>query len=150
MHPLDVFIKNTHEILGPLHRATAYTRLTRLEFVTSDRSVRKATYGRGKYATDVTVNFGPDDVEIKSTHGGTVVLPGWGFVVEGPRFAAFHAKQWNGEEYDSGALFTVQSRTKAGLGQPSRVRVFHAFGSPRLKWRGKLYEVQRESMIDIR
>jgi hypothetical protein len=44
MHPLDIFLKNTHEVLGPLHRVTAHDRLTRLEYLTEDFKLRKATY----------------------------------------------------------------------------------------------------------
>ena len=64
MHPLDAFVKTTQELLGPLHAATAYDRLTRFEFLTPDRSVRRATYGQGDAATTVVVNFGESDATV--------------------------------------------------------------------------------------
>ncbi len=150
MHPLDIFIKNTHEVLGPLNHATAHDRLTRLEFVTSDQKVRKTTYGQGQDAMQVIVNFGTDDATITTSLGGETVLPAWGFAVEGPRFAAFYARKWNGLEYDSGALFTLQSVDDEDLSHARRVRIFHAFGSPKIQWKGKLHEVKRENIIEVR
>jgi len=41
-HPMDVFLKNTQEVLGPLNAATFNQRLTRFEFLTPDRAVRRA------------------------------------------------------------------------------------------------------------
>jgi len=147
MHPLDVFLKNTHEVLGPLHNATAHNRLTKLEFLTKDRTVRQAIYGQGKDATTVSVNFGTKEVEVESTFGGQVILPAWGFVIEGPRFAAFHARRWNGQEYRKGALFTLQSMDNKNLKEAHRVRIFHAFGPPALRWNGNIHKVQRERVI---
>jgi len=128
MHPTDVFLKNTHEVLGPLHSETAHAVLTKLEFLTKDFSVRKATYGYGSDETKVIVNFGTTEAKVTTTWGGDVVLPPWGFVVEGPRFAAFHGHCWNGQDYGEGALFTLQAIHKKNLNEAHQVRVFHAFG----------------------
>lgn len=159
MHPVDVFLKNTQAVLGPLHAVTAHERLTRFDFLNDDRTVRQAVYGNGETATRVIVNFGTTDARVKSPLGGEVVLPPWGFSVEGPRFAAFHARQWGGEDYGKGALFTLQPLGDKGeeeqAGTPAvrvfkeaeRVRVFHGFGPNALRWRGKRHEVQREEVI---
>ena len=147
MHPWDVFIKNTHEVLGPLHRATAYQRLSRLEFVGGGHAVRQAWYGRGENATKVTVNFGEVEAEVSTTLGGDVVLPRWGFVVEGPHFAAFYALRWNGQDYDKGALFAVHSADGENLNKTAKVRIFHGFGPASIRWRGKDYKVLREQVI---
>ena len=147
MHPLDIFLKNTHEVLGPLHRVTAHDRLTRLEYLTEDFKLRKATYGHGERATKVIVNFGTTEAQVTSTLGGNVVLPPWGFVIEGPGFAAFHARRWAGQEYGKGALFTLQAIDKKNLKDAHRVRVFHAFGPAALRWKGGLYNVQREQVL---
>jgi hypothetical protein len=149
MHPLDVFMKNTHEVLGPLHRETAHSVLAKLEFLAKDRSVRKATYGYGPDATRVIVNFGKKEAEVTSILGGDVILPPWGFTVEGPRFAAFHASRWNGQDYGAGALFTVQAVDNNDLDKALRVRVFHAFGPAGLRWKGKIYNVQREQVVEL-
>jgi len=37
LHPTDAFLKTTQEVLGPLHQATAFQRLNRLEFLTAAR-----------------------------------------------------------------------------------------------------------------
>jgi hypothetical protein len=145
-----VFLKNTHEVLGPLHSATAHQRLTQMEFLTKDLMVREATYGSGQNATKVIVNFGTTEAQVKSKFGGEVVLPPWGFVVEGPRFAAFYARRWAGEEYDAGALFTLQAVDDKSLSDAGRIRIFHAFGPDTIRWKGKDYKVQREQEIQAR
>lgn len=136
----DRFLKNTHEILGPLARVTAHARLTRLEFLTTDRSVRRATYGEGEDATSVTVNFGETAFTASSREGGDVSLPPIGILIESPTFIAFHASSWAGRAYPKPALFTI--RRDGG-----RARIFHGFGDPRLNWRGKELTAPRE--LDI-
>jgi len=150
MHPLDVFLKNTHEVLGPLHRQTAHAVLTKLEFLTKDHSVRKATYGYGPDATKVIVNFGTTEAKVTSILGTDVILPPWGFVVDGPRFAAFHASHWNRQDYGKGALFAVQAIDNKNLNETTRVHIFHAFGSPMIRWKEELYKVEREQTIQLR
>jgi hypothetical protein len=147
MHPLDVFLKNTHEVLGPLHEATAYARLMAFEYLTQDRNVRRATYGEGREGVKVTVNFGRTPAEIDSATGGHTILPPWGFLVEGPRLVAFHARSWNGRDYGDGALFTLRPTDNKDLKDSAGIRVFHAFGPTTLSWQGKTYEVKREEVI---
>jgi hypothetical protein len=149
MHPLDVFVKNTYEVLGPLHSVTAHNTLSKLEFLTKDFTLRQATYGQGEDTTRVIVNFGTTEARIKSTLGGKVTLPPWGFVIEGPRFAAFHARRWNGQEYGKGALFTLRPRDRKNLKEADRIRIFHAFGPETIKWKGSIYKVQREMVISV-
>lgn len=143
----DVFIKNTHEILGPLHRVTAHQRLNDLKFISSDGTLRQATYGLGKDATVVIVNFASTPADVTTTFGGSVRLPAWGFVVEGPRFAAFHALRWNRQEYDKGAFFTMQPTDDRDLTQSASIRIFHGFGPAKLRWRDTVYVVPREQII---
>ena len=147
LHPTDVFLKNTQEVLGPLHAATAHERLTRLELRGPDGLLRRAVYGSGEAATTVAVNFGKRDAEVTSKHGGKVLLPPWGFVVDAPGFAAFHATRWGGRAYAGGALFTLRALGAAPLAPARRVRIFHAFGDPALAWHGKTQDVPRE--LDI-
>jgi hypothetical protein len=144
LHNLDAFIKNTHEVLAPLHRVTAHDRLTQLEYLTPDGRVRSAVYGD---KTKVVVNFGGQDAVYNSEYGGEVVLPQWGFVVESPTFAAFHAKQWGGQDYDQGALFTLTASGGDSLTTTPSIKVFHGFGPTSLKWQGHVYEVKREAEI---
>jgi len=146
MHPVDVFLKNTQEVLGPLNAATAHSRLTWLEFLAGDGTVRQATYGSGDDATRVVVNFSQKEAQVKSKLGGEVVLPAWGFVVESPRFLAFYALRWAGQEYDKGALFTVRTLDGTNLEKSQRIRIFHAFGPSTIRWRDTDYQVRREAI----
>lgn len=150
LHPYDIFIKNTHEVLGPLNYVTAHQRLTTFEYLTADRTVRRAIYGQGDDATKVTANFGPADAEVVSEIGGRTVLPPWGFLVESPRFVAFHARLWNGQDYGEGALFTIRPTDDKPLKDSAGIRVFHAFGPSALFWQGKACEVKREEVIELK
>ena len=134
-------------MLGPLHQSTAHQRLTRLEFLTPDRTVRRATYGEGEGATTVVVNFGQHDASVDAPLGGTVLLPPWGFVIESPRFAAFYARKWGGRDYPHGALFTVRVVEGDRLRQAARLRVFHGFGDPTIAWQDATYKVPREQIL---
>lgn len=145
--PTDVFLKNTHEVLGPLAAETAHERLTRLEFLSADGAVRRATYGQGDRATQVTVNFGASDAPVQSSRGGDALLPAWGFAIDGPKFSAFYAKRWGGRDYPEGALFTLQAVEGPTLERAAKVRVFHGFGDPRLTWQGSKHEVPREKVV---
>jgi hypothetical protein len=147
MHPWDVFLKNTHEILGPLHAATARDRLENLEFVTPDKMVRRAVYGRGADATGVIVNFGTEPARLKTRLGGEVVLPRWGFVVEGPRFAAFYALKWAGVDYGRGAMFAVRAMDDRRFESGGPVQVFHAFGPATIAWAGEQCRIDRQAVI---
>ncbi len=149
LHPVDAFLKTTQEVLGPLNLATGFDRLTKLEFLTPDGTLRRATYGEGDAATVVVVNFGENEAKVESRLGGSVVLPRYGFVVEAPRFAAFYAKVWNGRTYADGALFTLQSRDDKPLAQAGKVRVFHGFGDAHIDWKGQTHEVRREEVLEV-
>ncbi|WP_165228773.1 DUF6259 domain-containing protein [Aquisphaera insulae] len=147
LHPIDVFLKNTHEILGPLNRVTGHQRLTRLEFLNSTRTLCKATYGEGGEATVVVANLGGEEARITSELGGPVVLPAYGFTIDGPQFAGFLATHWGGRDYPGGALFTIRSEGGSLRVKPGKVRIFHGFGDPRIDWKGKTHEVTREAVV---
>jgi hypothetical protein len=147
LHPVDAFLKTTHEVLGPLHEATALDRLDRLEILTSDGTLRRARYGQGNAATVVVVNFGKGDAAAVLPLGGKILLPACGFAVEGKQFAAFYAKRWGGQEYPAGALFTLRATDGKTLLESAGVRVFHGFGDVEIPWRGKTHSVQREQVI---
>jgi hypothetical protein len=147
MHPMDIFIKNTYEVSGPLHSATAHNVLTKLEFLNEDKTLRQATYGKGKNATRIIVNFAAAEAKVKSELGADVVLPRWGFVIDGPRFAAFYALRWNKQKYDNGALFTLQAKDQKNLKNSQRIHVFHAFGPEEFQWKNNIYKIKREQII---
>jgi len=147
--PLDVFMKNTHEILSPLNQVTAHDRLTNLQFLTPDRSLVRAVYGYGKGATIIIVNFAPTDAKVASNLGGHITLPQWGFSVESPSFAAFYARTWNGVDYDKGAVFTLRTKDGKGLKDSKKIRVFHGFGKESINFKGKQYKVNKEKVIQL-
>lgn len=136
---MDRFLKNTHEILGPLAATTAHSRLTRLEFLNPERTARRATFDCGTQPpTVVTVNFGPDPFVAHSAAGGDVKLPRWGFLIESPDFTAFHALTWAGATYNTPTLFTIRSDER-------HTRIFHGFGDERLIWKNRTLTVQRST-----
>lgn len=147
LHPLDRFVKNTHEILSPLNELTAQVPMTQHEFLTPDRKVRRSVFGEGAEAIGVVVNGGTAEYRHTSRLGGEVVLPPYGFVVESPAFVAFHALSWNGLRYEAPVLFTLRSLEGKPLGTSSRTRVFHGFGDARLKVNTKIEQVRTESII---
>jgi hypothetical protein len=149
MHPMDIFLKNTYEVSGPLHSATAHNVLKKLEFLNKDKTLRQATYGKGKNATRIIVNFGTEKARVRSELGADVILPRWGFVIDGPHFAAFYALRWNKQEYDNGALFTLQTKDDKDLKNSQRIRVFHAFGPENLRWKNNIYKIKREHVIQL-
>jgi len=136
LHPLDRFVKNTHEVLSPLNEITARVPMTRHEFLTADRSVQRSVFGSGSGETEVVVNAGATEFRHLGKVGGTVVLPPYGFVVASPTFIAFYATEWNGLRYDQPTLFTLRSRDGQTLAESKTLRVYHAFGDDRLKLPG--------------
>ncbi len=147
MHPMDRFMKNTAEILSPMHELTATMPMTRHEFLTPNRAVQRVVFGEGGDALTAIVNGGPADFRTTTRLGGEVVLPPFGFVIESPRFAAFHARSWAGLRYDAAPLFTVRSVDGKPLAESGKIRVFHAFGDARVKIGGKVVTVARESEL---
>lgn len=136
----DRFMKNTHEILGPLAALTAHSRLAKLEFLTPDRAVRRATWtgDGGKVTATVTVNFGAAPFDAASPLGQSVTLPQWGFLIESPGYVAFHATRWAGKTYASPVLFTIRR-------DGPRAHIFHGFGDAHMTWLGQELDVPREA-----
>lgn len=148
-HPMDVFLKNTQEVLGPLNAATFNQRLERFEFLNAAGTLRRAVYGSEADQVTVTANFGAEPATVTSALGGEVVLPQWGLLVEAPGFVAFHTTRWGGRDYPKGALFTVQAADGKLLAESRKLRVFHGFGAPELAWNGKAFAVPREGFITL-
>jgi hypothetical protein len=145
----DRFMKNTHEILGPLNARTAQALIERYEFLDDDqpvsgRRVRKTTFSNG---VTTIVNGSDRDVEIASQVGGAVCLPPYGFLVEAGTFIAFHARSWSGHVYGAPVLFTLTSLEDKPVDQSARVRVYHGFGESALAWRGHTVDVRRETIL---
>lgn len=136
----DRNVKNLHEILSPLNALTADTPMTSHEFLTPDRLLQRARYGD----TTVTVAYE------KPAHVGDCVIPANGFVVEGPRFAAFCATRFGGIDYATPTLFTIRSLDGKPIAQSSKVRIYHGFGDKRVKIGGKVFQVEREAVVRVK
>jgi hypothetical protein len=149
LHPLDRFIKNTHEVLSPLNRLTSQLLLTEYELLTPDGSVRRSVFGDDGQI-EAVANFGASDYTVHSKRWGDVVLPSNGFLVSAPEFLAFSAKRFGGVDYDRVPLFTLQSLDQAPLEKSARVRVYHGFGDVRLAWAGGVVEVSKETVLGKR
>jgi hypothetical protein len=145
LHPLDRFIKNTHEVLSPLNRLTAQMPLSEYELLTPDGSVRRSVFGDG--SVTAVANFGGADFTLHTARWGDVVLPANGFLVDAPGFVAFSAKRFNGRDYAQAPLFTLLSRDGKALERSRQVRVYHGFGDPALAWDGKTVDVKRETVL---
>jgi hypothetical protein len=145
LHPLDRFIKNTHEVLAPLNRLTAQMPLSEYELLTPDGSVRRSVFGDG--SIEAVANFGASDYTLHSQRWGDVVLPPNGFLAQAPGFLAFSAKQFGGQSYGRAPLFTLQSLDGKTLERSRQVRVFHGFGDSALAWKGKTVDVKRETVL---
>jgi len=151
----DRFIKNTHEVLSPLHELTAETTMTRHEFLTPDLRVEHIVFGEDMdaVANKASGEFGGTRGYLDYTHtskmGGEVVLPPFGFVIESPTFIAFHALSWNGVDYKKPVLFTIRSLDGEPISESRRIRIFHGFGEPELRLRGQIRRVSREETLEF-
>ncbi|MFA4028681.1 MAG: hypothetical protein GDYSWBUE_000706 [Candidatus Fervidibacterota bacterium] len=147
MHPLDRFMKNTHEVLSPLNEITARMLMSAYRFLTPDLKVRQSTFGDGRVS--VVVNLGSKNYKLESKRFGEIVLPPYGFIADAPTFVAFHAASFNGLNYADAPLFTIRSLDGKPLEHSTAVRIYHGFGDARLMWRGKVIEVKRERFIKM-
>ena len=147
LHPIDRFIKNTHEILGPLNALTVQMPMTGHRFLSADRKVQQSVFGKGSQTVVATVNMSSSDYICTSQNGEGIVLPLFGFLVEAPTFIAFHALNWNGVHYDTAPFFTIRSMDDKPLTRSKQVHVFHGFGDTRIKIGGNIQTVQREAVL---
>ena len=147
MHPMDRFVKNTYEVLSPLNELTSRVPMTRHEFLSADRTVRRTTFGEGADAVTVTVNLGSEPYRTQGKRAGDAVLPPYGFLVDGPTFLAYCATSCGGVEYPGPALFTLRSLDGRPLGESKRVRVYHGFGDLRVRVCGAERRVAREEVV---
>jgi len=137
-------------VLSPLNEITSRMVLTRHEFLTADRKVRRSVFGEGPGAVEVIANFGAAPYACRSKAGGEVVLGPCGFLVEGPTFVAFSAAQFGGIEYATAPLFTVRSVDGKPLTAGGKGRIYHGFGDPRVRLGGAEYRVDREETVPLK
>ena len=147
LHSMDRFIKNTYEVLSPLNEITARLQMTKHEFVTADRKVRRTVFGDGPEAVQVIVNGGSTNYVCHSSAGAELLLPPFGFLAESPAFVAFHSLRWNGLDYQSPVLFTLRSLDKKPISASSQLRVYHAFGDDKIRIGRQTQKVEREAIL---
>lgn len=149
LHPFDRFVKNTYEVLSPLHELTAEAQLTGHRFLSRDRKIQHTIFQGGPQMTEVVVNGGTDNFRWSSKSGGEITLPPNGFVIESPSFVAFHALEWNGVSYSvaTAPLFTLRSMDGRALENSANVRVYHGFGDARLRSRGITRKIKKEESL---
>lgn len=145
LHPLDRFLKNTHEILSPVNRLSSQLLLTDHELLTPDGLVRRSVFGDGRI--EIVVNLGDRDYTYRSQRWGETILPPDGFLASAPEFLAFSARQFQGRRYDSVPLFTLEGLDGKPLEQSARVRVFHGFGDSQIAFRGRTLDVKRQMVV---
>ena len=123
--------------------------MIRHEFLGSDRTAQHSVFSDGKQTVEVVVNMGDAPLRWQSKAGGDIELPAYGFLVEGPSFAAFRAQSWSGQHYNSAPLFTLRSLDGKPLAESRRIRVFHGFGDPDLRLRGMMKSVAKEAVVEM-
>jgi hypothetical protein len=116
--------------------------MTDHEFVSAEPRVERSRFGDD---VEIIVNYGPGLYERQG-----VELPQYGFLVRAPTFWAFHATRLGQIDYDPSAMFVVQSLDDRPITDSARVRVYHAFGDPRIDIGGKVVSVEKEAEVVVR
>lgn len=146
MHPQDRFLKNTHELLGPLNRRTSQTLLIDYGPVADAPQVFHSQFADG---TEVYANLGTGEALIRTARWGDVRLPVYGLLAHSSDFLALCVRKFGGCEYPEPALFTLASVDGQSLETTRKVRVFHGFGPAELAFRGQRFTVPREATLDL-
>ncbi len=128
------FIKNTYEVLSPLHRLTALMPMTDHRFLMPNRKAESTRFGKD---VQVTVNYDSADLVLKNA-----VLPQYGFLIESPTLVAFHARSYGKMRFTQPTMLAVQSEDGKPLRSSRRVGMYSAFGDALSKWDGKSVSVK--------
>jgi hypothetical protein len=123
----DIFIKNTYEVLSPINVLTAMLPMMSHRYLTSDRRVEETIFGDNFMR--IVVNGSAKNFVVDGES-----LPPFGFIVKAPTFMAFHANSWNGVKYPKPAMFTISSLDERAINEAIQIRIFHAFGEPRVRF----------------
>lgn len=148
MHPFDVFVKNTHEILSPLNKLTAEMTMTRFDFMTPDKSVTTSVFQSHNKTVLATVNYGSNPYHAVSITGNDYEIPKYGFLIESESFIAFNATLYNGVQYDEPVLFTLRSLDGKPVWASQQVQVYHGFGPTDLKMGNFIGQIAQEATIN--
>ncbi len=130
----DGFIKNTYEVLSPLHRLTALLPMTDHRFLKPDRRAESTRFGKD---IEITVNYGTADLVLKNA-----VLPQYGFLIESPTLVAFHARSYRAMRFTQPTLLVVQSADKKDLKSCRNIQLYSAFGDRPTEWNGRAVTIK--------
>ena len=125
----DGFIKNTYEVLSPLHRLTALLPMTDHRFLKPNRRAESTRFGKD---VEITVNYDTADLVLKDA-----VLPQYGFLIESPTLVAFHARRYRTIQLTQSTMLVVQSLDKKNLESSRDIQMYCAFGDRPVKWNGR-------------
>jgi hypothetical protein len=125
----DGFIKNTYEVLSPLHRLTALLPMTDHHFLKPNHKAESTRFGKD---VGITVNYDTADLSLKNA-----VLPQYGFLIESPTLVAFHARSYRAMQFAQPTMLVVQAMDNKDLKSSRNIQLYCAFGEPPAKWNGR-------------
>ena len=131
----DGFIKNTYEVLSPLHRLTALMPMTDHRFLKANRRAEVTRFGED---VEITVNYDATDLVLKDA-----VLPQYGFLIESPSLVVFHARSYRALKFTKPTMLVVQSADGKPLSSSQELRMYAAFGDTPSRWDGKAIMLKR-------
>ncbi len=131
----DGFIKNTYEMLSPLHRLTALLPMTDHRFLKPNRHAESTCFGKD---VRITVNYDAGDLVLPNA-----VLPQYGFLIECPTFVAFHARSYHTLRFAQPTMLAVQSLDKESLKSSRKLQMYCAFGDCPAEWNGRKVTLKR-------
>lgn len=125
----DGFIKNTYEVLSPLHRLTALLPMTDHRFLTANRKAEATRFGKN---VEITVNDDSADLTLKNA-----VLPQNGFLVESPTLLAFHARNYGAIKFTQPTMLVFRTTDGKDLKSSRNIQMYRAFGDQPATWNGR-------------
>ena len=96
----------------------------------------------------INQNEQPVNVKADGAFDDVVVLGKYDFFVNSPTFMAIHAKTIGNRTEAAPFLFTFRSLDGKPLAESKKIRVFHGFGSSKIKIFGKDIDVRSEAIIE--
>jgi hypothetical protein len=142
----DAFIKNTYEVTSWVARLAANSPMTNHQFLNDARDAEGTVFDDMVIITnngDQPISFQAD-----GAFDDAVVLGKNDFLVKSPTFMAIHAKRIGNRTEAAPFLFTFRSLDGKPLAESKKIRVFHGFGSSKIKFFGKDIDVRSEAIIE--
>jgi hypothetical protein len=142
----DAFIKNTYEVTSWVARLAANSPMTDHQFLNDARDAEFTAFDD----MFIITNNGDQPIQVKAdgAFDDVVVLGKYDFFVNSPTFMAIHAKTIGNRTEAAPFLFTFRSLDGKPLAESKKIRVFHGFGSSKIKFFGKDIDVRSEAIIE--